>query len=802
LSLHRQFGAGTDSEAMAHASVQANLSESPGMASRRRVEAESSPDAAAAARDAHATQSDVGARRMSFQEYVKQQKHVPQSRSTKTGNEQLNFRVSLLERRMPEHSRRARSVSLPAPQPAVLAWADDRRRPSLRMLYDKQDHRARPITQQQQQRTRSFYESPLLVQTLLLQSEASTVDKSLPPMPATGRSMSQGADEDMEDRALFSTLLGDGAALTPPDVVVARRQSGVLAPSQGAPWSLDPAIAFDAPSDGGEHNVPESVLRAYMAGDITAVERYFQYIMHLTAPSSVYDGEVSEDGDWTYGLEGVPPEVKAQRAAAAAKAIESRDLPDMVDASAEASRILGSGFNLRGARASDTAIQPAPVAVADSPVSELPASVHDDPVDLTAFVQENSAKHPFPVQDRSVSQPSPVQEYPTRQTDSVREYPVREVPVEQPPAAVARTPTRQSPAATSVNSGAKGARKIAVPRSRMGRDTHAGKQHSIRALKPLPHPASPISTQLPGDSVKEQIAPMVALSSADTQPVIDIPVTVESTRGRRPANSEDVPCFSPGRNPHRRQSEPMSQRKPLPTQTVETKRQEKQMLMARLRVLEGMIQKTAIEEARLQPAPVLQGSRLTEDIQSLESFYSSNMDLDYDRIGQELSSSVRQRFDNRRVTRDTQSNVIQAPRMHEPVAAEQVRAGGNRGADVLKRLKHGSQARARSPFRTSMFERAGVTPVELSVASAIDRPAEQDWSKMAEPATSASIPHAQNMSLSDVAYSARSSGSFPVELVRDQSIPGSPTSDVTSSHRTVRVSNTSRFRRTARLLAL
>ncbi|KAJ2203486.1 hypothetical protein EV180_007519, partial [Coemansia sp. RSA 518] len=92
--------------------------------------------------------------------------------------------------------------------------------------------------------------------------------------------------------------------------------------------------------------------------------------------------------------------------------------------------------------------------------------------------------------------------------------------------------------------------------------------------------------------------------------VVDIPVIVESTRGQQPTN--DVLCFSParmrGRNAHRQQSE-MTRRKPLPTQTFETRRQDKHLNMAKLRVYETIIQKDAIEESRLRPAPALQGSR-------------------------------------------------------------------------------------------------------------------------------------------------------------------------------------------------
>ncbi|KAJ2478966.1 hypothetical protein IWW56_003399 [Coemansia sp. RSA 2131] len=733
-SLHRQshqFGAGTDSEVMARASVQATMSESPGIAARR---VNGKVPLAAVASPAFATQGDTVGRRMSFQKYVEQQKHVSNSRSTTTGNEQLNFRVSLLERKLPEFNRRTRSVSLPASQPALLAIADGRN-----------------LVQQsaRQQRARSFYESPLLVQTLLLQqSEPSTAGISLPPLPATGRTMSQGADEDLEDRALFSTLLGDGAALTSPEIVAARRMSGARTPSQ-----VSAPLAFDPQSDHGENGVPDSVLRAYMAGDTTAVERFFEHIMHLTAPTSVYDGEGSEDGDWSFGLEGPPPEILAQRAIAAKQGLvlESRDLPDMVDASADASRVISSGANIQSARTSD-------------PEEHLDQSVSN--------------------QGETVDQVASSQAVPPVQPVSIPE-----TPIEQPAATDTAVATR---AVATNSSDGKEARKIAVPRSRLSRRKHTSNPNSNIAL------VTPDVSSIQVQGGKQSNGQIVQ------NDVVDIPVTVESTRGQQ--LTDNVLCFSParmrGRNAHRQQSE-ATRRKPLPTQTFEIRRQENRMDMAKLRVLETIIQKEAIEESRLRPAPALQGSRLTEDIQSMESIYSINMEMDYQHIQNELSRSVRQRFEDRRAARDVQSRAIQVPPIDNNVAAQDkpVRVIG-RGPDVLKRLKHGSQARVRSPFRASMLERAAITP-ELSVGSALNRPTEPQWSKVAEPATSASIPGGvPNMSLSDVAYSARSSGSIRIDIIDDRSIPGSPTSEVTSSHRAIRLSNTGRFRRTAKLLAL
>ncbi|KAJ1987591.1 hypothetical protein GGI04_006125, partial [Coemansia thaxteri] len=154
-----------------------------------------------------------------------------------------------------------------------------------------------------------------------------------PPSHPRDQSVSEEEEEVLAERVLFSHLLGDGAALTSPELNVA---------------SLQPPPLFDPHTDTGENGVPESVLRAYMAGDLTAIERFFEHIMRITAPDSIYDGEASEDGDWTFGLEGPPPEIIAQREAAARIELPnaSREVPEMADASAEASRFAASSANL------------------------------------------------------------------------------------------------------------------------------------------------------------------------------------------------------------------------------------------------------------------------------------------------------------------------------------------------------------------------------------------------------------------------------------------------------------------------
>ncbi|KAJ2889590.1 hypothetical protein IWW38_004615, partial [Coemansia aciculifera] len=324
----RQFAQGTDSEALAHASVQATMSgESPAIAAK--VLSSQPPRIYS---HAQTSAVGIGKRPISLQEYVEQQKLGVHHRATPTGNEQLNFRVSLLERAPPEYNRKTRSVSLPSPHSGLPVLPADMLQPANACPSpDRPIYIPRPATHQ---RTKSFYDSPPLVQALLLPEW---------PQSASAQSQEQSlAEDELAERALFSHLLGDGAALTSPDLKVARRQSGAQPLVQTAPPLFDPEV------DTGENGVPDSVLRAYLAGDLTAIERFFEHIMRITAPSSIYDGEVSEDGDWTFGLEGPPPEVLAQREAAhKEQANASREVPDMVDASAEASRVAASSTNLQ-----------------------------------------------------------------------------------------------------------------------------------------------------------------------------------------------------------------------------------------------------------------------------------------------------------------------------------------------------------------------------------------------------------------------------------------------------------------------
>ncbi|KAJ1805735.1 hypothetical protein LPJ75_005232, partial [Coemansia sp. RSA 2598] len=372
--LSRNTSAYMDSDVLAKASVQAMLAgESPGITARKlsnralAAAALESGNVASGSRTSDGTgQNSKGlgpeSRRVSLHEYVEQQKMPASSRAIHLGHEQLSFRVSLLDRKPPAFNKKARSASLPPAQPtpgmlsaaATAAGGDILHSPAALSLLDKGiqiDGTAR------HQRARSFYESPPLVQALL-QPDLSSPDSQMHAWPmgsSSKRGDSSTAGEDLVERALFSHLLGDGAAVSPLSARIVRKQSTASA-------DVQPVLpAFDPNVDTGENGVPETVLRAYLAGDLTAIERFFEHIMRITAPSSIYDEEVSEDGDWAYGLEGPPPEVLAQREAAAMSAEqgklsgaqsinESREVPGMQDASAEASRIIFHGGNMRGER--------------------------------------------------------------------------------------------------------------------------------------------------------------------------------------------------------------------------------------------------------------------------------------------------------------------------------------------------------------------------------------------------------------------------------------------------------------------
>ncbi|KAJ1722551.1 hypothetical protein LPJ53_003048 [Coemansia erecta] len=789
-----------DSDVLARASVQALMAgESPAMAvrklSNRALAAAAlesgkiSTSAGAAANSSNSasrsnSQNDPAAgpenRRMSLQEYVEQQRLPATGRAMHAGHEQLNFRVSLLDRKPPRFNKKSRSASLPPLQsmlPVLGTAAVDPAGTSARSLFDRSAYIPRPGAHQ---RTRSFYDSPPLVQALL-NPDISSPDSQMPPWPAGSSRLGDSsiAGEELVERALFSHLLGDGAALTSPDIRVARKQSvaSTVLPS-------NTTQLFDPEVDTGEDGVPEPVLRAYLAGDLTAIERFFEHIMRITAPSSVFDGEVSEDGDWAYGLEGPPPEVIAQReadAAAAAAATaeagqsknsqstsDSREVPGMMDNSAEESRIIGPGMQVSRMPSANSSR-----AFARTPGPHAPSSV-----DASA---ERAAPEGLDIPvPRSVDVADPA-----RPDTHHESYSTRQAVASSPPEVgsgsevdVPKTPSRPIAIAHSRLS------RIQRSASKESPQTSASTSRNVSSGSytspttsvgtPQPHLKSNTSTSV-ANSQAQHIARHASgypvsrsANSPERQPTVvsrnpKAPVSRESPLHRQ-SHAESALCFSPGRmRDHNRNSRQFetSQRKPILNTTDISRSQEKRILMTRLRVLEGMIQRTAIEESRLQPPEVLRRQRLVEDMESMASIYSSSMELDYDRIHQELSNkAARDIGDGRHYQKDDGS-----PR----------RMSSNRG-NVLGRLKSGSQARALSPLRASIYDRqfaANGSSTDKSSTGLSERHHRSTAAQAGSAPMGLPSAGAPNMSLvsglTDVAYSARASGSIRIDIV-DESV--------------------------------
>ncbi|KAJ2611434.1 hypothetical protein EV177_003488 [Coemansia sp. RSA 1804] len=783
---------------------------------------------------------------LAFQEYVEQQRKLPRDRTSHAGMEQLNFRVSLLDRPMPEHNRRSRSVSLPAPQrtASVLenkAW--QQRRPS---THQQMGTAEQSFDHYAHQRTKSFYESSPLVQTLL--------KPELPPLTATTHSKSQGADEEMADRALFSHLLGDGAALTPSDAQVARRQSTTSSLAPTAPQLFDPI------RDTGENGVPDSVLRAYLAGDITAIERFFEHIMRITAPSSVYDGEASEDGDWTYGLEGPPSKAAAKEDAdTATKDVfsVSREVPGMIDTSATASNALTSSHNLQQQATAQNSASQTPTETNQGPITATsdrslaatnaisvsrehvgPDTSHSANVSPDMRVDSN-----LPLPDSNLSSPGAV----------VLQEPVSQQEVlsvqqsEHPSLSKVERIAMTAAAATATD---KPQRKIAIPRPKLSRALN-----SSESVSESTH-AKDASTSIVAQSVLNDVAgtpeahplqswddseKFVSSEFSDKRAgrAIDPVVEVSIPDDILVSYADNAKCLSPARLPlhsrdhHERDQVGLSQRKPIPVDGTRSKKQEKQHLLTRLRVLEGMIQKSAIEESRLQPPPALREAQIVKDMESLASIYSSSMELDYDRINMELSRSVRNSANKKQGAAANTNGVtrpLPLPNMYagspkagseaEQLPAPQPRYINEKGqrAEVLKRLRRNSHARAKSHYRASVLNRqAFVSPGQ----SAEDVPNKalytKKWHGKPMPIGSTSrtvqsgrakdavaIPNISTVTEgSDATYSARSSGSIRIEIVEEGSFAGahgSRSAGVRYRQHALPLPSTDRFRRTAKLL--
>ncbi|KAJ2778724.1 hypothetical protein GGI15_004087 [Coemansia interrupta] len=766
-------------------------------------------------------------RRMSLQEYVEQQRLPATGKAIHAGHEQLNFRVSLLDRKPLKFNKKSRSASLPPLQsilPVLGTATADPTGASARSLFDRTSYLSRSGAHQ---RTRSFYDSPPLVQALL-NPDMSSPDSQMPPWPAGSSRLGDSsiAGEELVERALFSHLLGDGAALTSPDIRVARKQSvaSTVLPSNAQQL-------FDPDVDTGEDGVPEPVLRAYLAGDLTAIERFFEHIMRITAPSSVFDGEVSEDGDWAYGLEGPPPEIIAQREAAAAAAAaaagaeagasgsaeqsknshstsDSREVPGMMDNSAEESRIIVPGMQMSRIPSASSSR-----AFTRTPGPHAPSSV-DAPTKQE--VPENPAV-PIP---RNIEV-----------ADSAK-------PESQHASGSRRQTFASSPLKVGSDSEAsvskKPSRPIAIPRSRLSRVQRSANKESPQTSAstsrnvstgsrtspttsvdtPQPQWRSNTSTSVANSQsqhIVRDVGEYPALQRANTpeRQLTAVPRNSEAPVSREPllhrqSHAESALCFSPGRmRDHNRGSRQFetSQRKPILNAADIPRSQEKKILMTRLRVLEGMIQRTAIEESRLQPPEVLRRQRLVEDMESMASIYSSSMELDYDRIHRELSN---------RAARDTGQG-RRYPKDDSPPR----RVSSNRG-DVLGRLKNGSQARALSPLRANIYDRqfaANGSSTDKSSTGLSERhhrstAAQAGSTPMDLP--SVGVPNMSLVSgLTDVAYSARASGSIRIDII-DESISSAGGGEggvhvqqtVMPSGRRAPVpfSRSGRFQRTAKLL--
>ncbi|KAJ2636888.1 hypothetical protein GGF40_002728 [Coemansia sp. RSA 1286] len=778
----RNTSAYLDSDVLAKASVLAMLAgESPAIAARKlsnralAAAALESGNAASSSRFSDSTgqnSKSVGPenRRVSLHEYVEQQRLPPSSKAIQVGHEQLNFRVSLLDRKSPAFNRKARSASLPPPQPnfgiftsaaaaAAVAGGEMLHSPGALSLLDKSAQIEGAVPHQ---RARSFYESPPLVQALL-QPDLYSPESQMHPWPpgSSKRGESSSAGEDLVERALFTQLLGDGAAVPPLSARIVRKQSAASADTHSVAPIFDPEV------DTGENGVPESVLRAYLAGDMTAIERFFEHIMRITAPSSIYDEEISEDGDWAYGLEGPPPEVLAQREAAAISADrgkqggghntnESREVPGMQDASAEASRIMAYSSCARGeAYASNTSV---PVRVTGPPVPLMPETGRDAedtamalpriPIGSSQNTRLERSLGPMVGGDRDFCQAEAVS------VDVVAEEPVRKIAL--PRSQLSRlkhTDSQQSPHASR-----------SASRQSNGSNMSVGRGRSASGSAP-PVGDFDVSDQLWRG---ETSTPATNSQPQQQQPQQPIPGSDHQRQHQQPSHAETALCFSPGRmrehHRNRRDSE-VSQRMPVMTQPRTSKGQEKQMLMARLRVLEGIMQKSAIEESRLQPPEVLRRPRLVEDMESMASIYSSSMEMDYDRIHRELSAKEHSR-----------GHTSSRHRSHEPNVH---RSNTRSRTEVLERLKKGSQARALSPLRASIYDRQYAAHEDSADKSASALAESRYQSTTAQAGSMPMDPRLSSRNVqqsssvvsgvSGIAYCARTKGSIKIEIV-DESV--------------------------------
>ncbi|KAI8323300.1 hypothetical protein GQ54DRAFT_115443 [Martensiomyces pterosporus] len=731
-----------ESDAVARASIQATHSgESPAIMERKLANdgpavisvsttviatATAAAAAAAAGSAGGASRGKQTNRRVSLQEYVEQQKPTARSRSTSMGHEQLNFRVSLLARKPSGRTKTRRHVSYPSPQSAPPAFAASLLLPP---VLGPHEAGGAGVHDHSRQQTASFYETPVLAQ-----------------------------------RALFSQLLGDGAALTPPDLKDARRQSGGVPLIQPAP------PLFDPDNDTGENGVPESVLRAYLAGDLTAIERFFEHVMRITAPSTIYDGEASEDGDWTFGLEGPPPEVLAQREA------EKKEQQQRAE-----------GTELQGSTDMKAASHEAPQNAAAGSSSVATAGVVSEDVAPTARAKKAGS----------------VEAAPEESAKSIEVQPSTE-----------RVASPSHNSEQSNGSSSRHARKIAIPRSRRA---HA-KSSSLGSGQPTvaQQQKMPELLETTVDTVDSVLATgaLTARGVSASAAAADGIHSHGSSLGVLKASGAD--CLSParGRDRNRRLSE-VPHRKPIPSKAKKDKKREKQELMARLRVLEGMIQKAAIEESRLQPAPALLKSQLVEGVDSMASIYSSSLDFGYNGSYYGLASNQRQRSHRRRTDSEilSRSSLVSRSQYSRPSYESPARhrrsSNSRRISDgliqrrtsqqppILDKLRRGSQERSTAPFRASMLNRAFSSAEYSNDGAAASVNEHRARSKVP---TNGTLNTIESNEAAEIAYSARSAGSIKIELIDENISTASPLSDLASTHRIIPFTESSRFRRAARLL--
>ncbi|KAJ1948244.1 hypothetical protein FBU59_001682, partial [Linderina macrospora] len=623
-------------------------------------------------------------RPLSLRDYVEQQKIKPDKLTLEQAHKQINFRVSLFEH-VPDYDKKPRSVSLPPPQNPNSGPPQ-----ALMPMFGAQDSTADDT----RQRTRSVYDNQA-------PPAAAALGIGARNLPATFQSLAMALNEELADRVLFNSLLGDGGALEGHEMQAVQRQSGIALPSPAQPL-------FDPVKDTGENGVPDSVVRAFMAGDLTAIDRFFEHVMKLTAPASVFDGDMSDNDDWFYGLDGPPEEILAQRRREAAKkakakrrALESEEMDAMVEG-------LAGGSKIGGLPQTDIVVMPV---VSDDAIMPTLGAMNEDSRELSP-----------PPTNTPVAFSPPLQQ----QEEEVMQKEV---------AGQEDVPQKVSPTVSSESSSG---RKIAVPKSRISRDRTSGSLSPLPVSSPVFSPSpvfssSPMMSASPGFSA----SPIMSSSPVLPSPPPQTPQLLKSQQNSPLTNSSWVQHFY-AESP-KPSSPPQQQSPALPQITVITERpsdveqqprspqhtsvqseqrdperiRNKKILMTRLRVLEGLIQRNKLEEARLQPPPTAQQRPpLAAELESIASIYESSLDINVDSC--EFSPRARRdiALSQPSLAADSRnSNENSRPVQRRPtIDTRRVPAQG----DVLRRLRQSAESRQVRPFRASMLNRAFAPPSERS----------------------------------------------------------------------------------------